>query len=95
MRHRRVLVSVLVLGGVLLAACSSDSKKSAPSTTEAVNCGEGWASGSDVTTPTTSTPSRRATDACLRLNQVQVLGSHNSYHLQNEPVILNAIMEFD
>jgi hypothetical protein len=32
-------------------------------------------------------------DDCLRLNQIQVLGTHNSYHLAPEPVMLEALGE--
>jgi len=33
--------------------------------------------------------------ACMRLNHVQVLGTHNSYHLQPRPALLQAIASFD
>jgi Phosphoinositide phospholipase C, Ca2+-dependent len=96
MRHRRVLVTVLVLGGVLLAACSSDSKKAAPTTptTAAPDC-TGWSTDEASASTVQGAAVRRAADACLRLNQVQVLGSHNSYHFQDEPAIFNAIKAFD
>jgi hypothetical protein len=32
-------------------------------------------------------------DACVRLNQIQVLGSHNSYHLAPEPAMLERLGE--
>jgi hypothetical protein len=32
-------------------------------------------------------------DGCLRLNQLQVLGTHNSYHLAPEPPLLHALGE--
>src|SRR5436190_19769372 len=78
MRTRNALVFVLVIGGVLLAACSSGSKQSASTTS---------VKGSPSCFPNA--------DACVRLNQVQVLGSHNSYHFQGEPAIFNAIKAFD
>lgn len=35
---------------------------------------------------------RRANDRCVHLNQVQVLGSHNSYHIQPRPTLLAALL---
>ena len=34
-------------------------------------------------------------DNCMRLNEVQVLGTHNSYHIQPRPAILAALAGFD
>ncbi|HEY5013989.1 MAG TPA: phosphatidylinositol-specific phospholipase C1-like protein [Acidimicrobiia bacterium] len=34
-------------------------------------------------------------DACVRLNQVQVVGTHNSYHLEDPPQVLALIKSFD
>jgi hypothetical protein len=34
-------------------------------------------------------------DRCVRLNQVQVLGTHNSYHLQPHPSLLATIRSFE
>jgi hypothetical protein len=96
MRHGRVLVTALVLGGVLLAACSSDSKKSAPTTTTAkIEC-SAWTNPDErAITKTLTNDERGIADACLRLNQVQVLGTHNSYHLQDAPDLLAALKAFD
>jgi len=69
----RILVSLLVLAA-LAAACSSSSKSSA--------------------NKNTSTPSfapaitHYPNDGALRLDQVQVLGSHNSYHGRPFPPVL-------
>jgi Phosphoinositide phospholipase C, Ca2+-dependent len=77
MRHRNLLVAAIVLGGLVLAACSSSSSHSAgPSTAP----GTGTTAGAS---------------ASLRLNQVQVLGTHNSYHLQDPPKLLAVIKAFD
>jgi hypothetical protein len=35
---------------------------------------------------------RRITDRCVDLNQVQVLGTHNSYHVQARPSVLAALL---
>src|SRR3990170_549599 len=32
---------------------------------------------------------------CMRLNHVQVLGTHNSYHVEPRPALLQAIASFD
>lgn len=34
-------------------------------------------------------------DRCVGLNQVQVLGTHNSYHIQPPPILINAYLQFD
>ena len=45
--------------------------------------------------PLTSPPTNCAADACIRLNQVQVVGTHNSYHFRDQANIFNAIKSFD
>ncbi|HEX4490087.1 MAG TPA: phosphatidylinositol-specific phospholipase C1-like protein [Acidimicrobiia bacterium] len=83
---------VCVAAAVVLAACSSASKhESTPSTTAPANCA-GWDGGSSgVATGDATT----AADRCLRLNQVQVVGTHNSYHFRDEPSIFDTIKSFD
>lgn len=39
--------------------------------------------------------SGRYADACVALNQVQVLGSHNSYHIQPVPSLIQIYLAFD
>jgi hypothetical protein len=95
MRRSNVLVTALILGGVLLAACSSSSKGSSGSTTVPVDCA-GWsATATGSTQPAAAAAARRTADACLRLNQVQVVGTHNSYHYRDTATIFNAIKAFD
>ena len=48
----------------------------------------GWTDASAVR-PTATVP------AGLRINEIQVLGTHNSYHLQPEPPLLDALRAFD
>jgi hypothetical protein len=38
---------------------------------------------------------RRYADRCVSLNQVQVLGTHNSYHIQPDPTLIDLYMLFD
>jgi Phosphoinositide phospholipase C, Ca2+-dependent len=38
--------------------------------------------------------SRRYADACVRINQIQVLGTHNSYHVQPSPDVLETLLLF-
>src|SRR3990172_8108681 len=38
---------------------------------------------------------RWVADNCMRLNHVQVLGTHISYHIQPRPALLQAIASFD
>lgn len=51
-------------------------------------CGDGG--GDEAADPTTTTEAAPA----LRLNQVQVVGSHNSYHLRPDPAVLEGIAAF-
>jgi hypothetical protein len=37
---------------------------------------------------------RRYADRCVRLNEIQVLGSHNSYHIQPRPALFAALVAF-
>jgi hypothetical protein len=56
----------------------------------ACSSGSGHAAG-----PSTTAAKRCTADACVRLNQVQVVGTHNSYHFRDVPTIFNAITAFD
>jgi hypothetical protein len=38
---------------------------------------------------------RRYADRCVSLNQVQVLGSHNSYHIEPDPALIDLYVLFD
>jgi hypothetical protein len=38
---------------------------------------------------------RNLADRCIRINQIQVLASHNSYHVQARPTLFAAIQGFD
>ncbi len=38
---------------------------------------------------------RRYADHCVALNHLQVLGTHNSYHIQPEPFLINGYVNFD
>ena len=42
-----------------------------------------------------SSPRAYPRDGALRLNDIQVLGSHNSYHVQGDPKLLDALRAFD
>src|SRR5450432_1772570 len=80
MPSSRVKLMAATVGVVaLVGACSGSASKAAP----------------NPTTPTTSpAPSKTQTyplDSTLRLNQIQVLGSHNSYHGQPYPQVLAAL----
>jgi hypothetical protein len=37
---------------------------------------------------------RRYASRCVRLNQIQALGTHNSYHVQARPVLFDALVDF-
>ncbi len=82
LRSRAVLVSrrtaagLIVVVSLIAAACSGDSTRA----------------HTDRTTTSQPSPSKPAAtyrlDSTLRLNQIQVLGSHNSYHAEPYPQIL-------
>lgn len=83
MRPRIPAIPVLVTLVVVAAACSSGggggNKSDAPATTIAP-------SG-----PTTTTVAPYRLDDSLRMDQIQVLGSHNSYHGRPFPQVLAAL----
>jgi hypothetical protein len=80
-RSRRNLFAAVIavaMATLLAAACSSSAKTSTPSTS--------------TTAPARAVePKSYPLDGTLRLNQIQVLGSHNSYHGQPFPKVLDAI----
>jgi hypothetical protein len=86
MRHRIPVLVLFLALAVIGAACSSSG-------------GNHDASAATTTTPastTVTTPANRAAaeyplDHTLRLDQVQVLGSHNSYHGRPYPQVLAAL----
>jgi hypothetical protein len=93
-----VILGVLVLG---LAACDPRSTPS-PNGTSGRGC-RGW-SATDVPagpspsdTPEASRRSAgvRKADRCLRINQIQVIGSHNSYHIEPQEPVATALGSFD
>src|SRR3954465_9848982 len=84
LRPMRPRISVLaVLVALVVASCSSGSSSS------------GKASPTNGTTappgPTTSTVAPYRLDDTLRMDQIQVLGSHNSYHGRPYPQVLAAL----
>jgi hypothetical protein len=62
------------------------------STVAASACSDDDSGESTATRPTVSSPS---TDDSLRLHEVQVLGSHNSYHGRPDPSVLAALAEIN
>jgi hypothetical protein len=96
MRRRNSVLTVLILCGVVLAACSGGSKQASPRSTEGppANCA-GWSAAAANAVQSTGAVARLTADTCLRLNQVQVLGTHNSYHLRDAPDLLAALTAFD
>src|SRR5262245_20688657 len=66
---------------VLAMACSDDDEGAATATSEPAT--------------TTTTAPAYPLDDTLRLNEIQALGSHNSYHVQAEPALFAALQAFD
>jgi len=90
MIFRRIAPVVVVLA-LVAAACgssgSASSEQSAPSTAPV-------AAAAPSTTSTTTVPSTTEVPdpaAVLRINDVRVLGSHNSYHLKPVPLVFAGI----
>lgn len=71
-----------------LAACTGDGGD------EGGSDGAG-SDGEQVEATTTTLSIEHRLDETLRLHQVQVLGSHNSYHLRGHPEVLDAIRAVD
>jgi hypothetical protein len=79
MYRSRAMLLATIIGVVALASACSSSSKAAPNPNP---------------TTTTSSSTKAHTyplDSSLRLNQIQVLGSHNSYHGQPYPQVLAAL----
>ncbi|GJM38772.1 MAG: hypothetical protein DHS20C19_21390 [Acidimicrobiales bacterium] len=85
MRTRAIAISLVV---ALAAAACGDDGDSATSTTTTTTT---TTSTSTTTTSTTSTTTTEATPEPLRINDLQVVGSHNSYHLRPMPDAYAAI----
>jgi Phosphoinositide phospholipase C, Ca2+-dependent len=90
------ITTVIVAAAIVLAACSSGSDHSAPPTSPPaiVDC-TGWSAPGSSVPPPAADDAPSISDVCLRLNQVQVLGTHNSYHVQDDPQLLGALKAFD
>jgi hypothetical protein len=83
LRPMRPRISVLaVLVALVAAACSSGSGSSKATPTNGTTAPPG---------PTTSTVAPYRLDDTLRMDQIQVLGSHNSYHGRPYPQVLAAL----
>jgi hypothetical protein len=81
----RMSVSISVcLVALVAAACSSSSSNGAGSSTTT-------SAGATSAGPTSTTVDAYRLDNTLRLDQVQVLGSHNSYHGRPYPQVLAAL----
>src|ERR1700704_462737 len=83
LRLMRPCISVLaVLVALVAAACSSGSSSSKATPSGATTGPPG---------PTSSTVAPYRLDDTLRMDQIQVLGSHNSYHGRPYPQVLAAL----
>jgi len=77
-------IAAIAFAIAITSACSSGSNHNAAK-----------AKPTTPTTPTTTTPVAYPLDSTLRLNQVQELGSHNSYHAEPYPQILAKLRQVD
>ena len=74
----RWVACVVACSAVLLAACAPTPTTPPPTTTT-------------TTTVVDPLPQAPVGDDAIRLNQIQLLGSHNSYHVAPDPSILNLL----
>src|SRR5690242_14416530 len=80
-RRHGIRVLLLAVAIATASACSGSSAKS----------GAGNPASGSSTTSTAAPQEGYRLDDTLRLNQVQVLGSHNSYHATPYPQVLEAL----
>jgi len=83
-RHLPATLLVLATASLLAAACSSGSSGSSSTPTTAASGGTTPAGG---TAPVKGYPN----DGTLKLNQIQMIGSHNSYHLRTPEALRDKI----
>lgn len=82
---RRFALSAVALSGVLLAAaCSS-------TTATGGNAGPNGNAGTSTGGPTSAPASGYPLDSTLKLNMIQAIGTHNSYHVRTPQVFRDAI----
>jgi hypothetical protein len=86
-RPRTSIAVCFVASALALAACSGGSARPDAAATSTSSP----APGSTSSSPSTSTVTGYRLDGSLRLDQVQVLGSHNSYHGRPYPQVLAAL----
>ena len=86
-----VLLAVLAAAGSLLPASSTAAAQ--PRDPFAEICSKWSAAYRPAPGPTF--PQTTLADRCLRLNQTQVIGSHNSYHIQPREPLWSALRSFD
>jgi hypothetical protein len=85
-----VFLAVLTVAGVLPASSTAGAQPQDPF---AEICSH-WSAGYRAAPGPTYAETRLA-DRCLRLNQTQVIGSHNSYHIQPREPLWSALRGFD
>ena len=89
MRRRSIGVLVVVLAVVAAMAGGVGSAGSAPAS------GDSRCAKLQRPRALQRHEARNLADRCLRINQIQVLASHNSYHVQARPELFAAIRAFD
>jgi hypothetical protein len=85
-----LLLAVLVAAGIPLASGTAAAQPHDPF--EQI-CSK-WSPGYRPV-PGPTYPQTKLADRCLRLNQTQVIGSHNSYHVQPREPLWSALRSFD
>jgi Phosphoinositide phospholipase C, Ca2+-dependent len=91
-RERRLaFLPLFAMVGWLLTAGGVDA---APPTDPFAEICSKWAAGYRAA-PGPTYPQTGLSDRCLRLNQTQVIGSHNSYHVQPQEPLWSALSAFD
>ncbi|HEX5616053.1 MAG TPA: phosphatidylinositol-specific phospholipase C1-like protein [Acidimicrobiia bacterium] len=90
-----LVVIVLVIGAAVAVVVADDDDGPSPAE-RAATCAQWTDPDASGATEPADDPERRAlADGCLRLNHLQAIGSHNSYHRQPEPELFAALQSFD
>jgi hypothetical protein len=89
---RRMIAAFAVAAALLVGLLASPTADAAPKGSARRCAGVSSATGTDVDARKISV---KRLQNCLRINQIQVLGSHNSYRQPTTPEILAALKNFD
>jgi hypothetical protein len=91
--RRRVLRYLVLVAATATVLSAAPGSAAPPDDPFAIVCSK-WAPTYQEA-PGATYPETRLADRCLRLNQTQVIGTHNSYHVQPQEPLWSALQAFD